>query len=347
MTIEQHITKFELDNNAKVVYLTKSGSTLYGTNTPSSDLDYKGIFIPSERDTLLKQDLPFYSYSSGANDSKNTSEDIDIHLDSIHTFFKLLQKGEIGTIDLLFSMYREDTQVIAHPDFINKIKEYKNSLYGKNLHAFVGYSISQAKKSGIKGTRYGELKRLIRILTTCTYAHDTLEENSHIVKLQIRGASLKYIKFVHALGPRSNHKVEDVEFLEVLGKKYVVKGTSMDQLLGKLTATEASYSSRVKAVTDNVVSVQTMEGVLYKSLSHSVRVISEVIELLETNHIVFPLANAKHLLDIKQGKVDHKEVLNYIEDSITKVYNLMTTSSVQDKADKATADILYLYLLCN
>jgi predicted nucleotidyltransferase len=58
-----------------------AGSHLFGTNTPKSDLDYKGVFIPSADDILMNT----YKHTdvSSTNDkygSKNTSEDIDLEM---------------------------------------------------------------------------------------------------------------------------------------------------------------------------------------------------------------------------------------------------------------------------
>lgn len=37
----------------KIIMETVFGSHLYGLNTPTSDKDYKGIFLPHPRDILL------------------------------------------------------------------------------------------------------------------------------------------------------------------------------------------------------------------------------------------------------------------------------------------------------
>jgi len=40
--------------NPEIVMLTKFGSTLYGTDTPESDVDYKGIYLPTKRQVILQ-----------------------------------------------------------------------------------------------------------------------------------------------------------------------------------------------------------------------------------------------------------------------------------------------------
>src|SRR5581483_10870521 len=64
----------------KIIYRIRHGSHLYGTNTETSDHDYKEVFVPSGRDILLgrikegRQSGPDKSQTPGA---KNQPGDID------------------------------------------------------------------------------------------------------------------------------------------------------------------------------------------------------------------------------------------------------------------------------
>ena len=68
------------------------GSKLYGTDNPNSDTDYKGIFVPNEKDILLKRDIEHYNFNSNDEKTRNSKNDIDLQLFSIYKFFSLLQK---------------------------------------------------------------------------------------------------------------------------------------------------------------------------------------------------------------------------------------------------------------
>ena len=81
--MEKYITseqKIKLDNfindfvkknqNYKIIYLTLTGSKLYGIENENSDTDIKGIFLPSKSDLILSRVKHVYSYSSGNNDKK-------------------------------------------------------------------------------------------------------------------------------------------------------------------------------------------------------------------------------------------------------------------------------------
>ncbi len=64
----------------------KFGSHLYGTATEKSDLDFKGIFLPSNREILLGKIPKSIKYDTGNDHSKNSPEDIDEEIYSLHYF---------------------------------------------------------------------------------------------------------------------------------------------------------------------------------------------------------------------------------------------------------------------
>ena len=42
--------------NGKLIYLSQYGSHLYGLNTENSDLDFRGVYVPTLEDIILKKD---------------------------------------------------------------------------------------------------------------------------------------------------------------------------------------------------------------------------------------------------------------------------------------------------
>ena len=76
----------------QLIVKMKFGSHLYGTATEDSDLDYKGVFIPSLRQLLLNRVPKSINESTGNDISKNTKYDIDYDLYSLHYFIMLLFK---------------------------------------------------------------------------------------------------------------------------------------------------------------------------------------------------------------------------------------------------------------
>lgn len=332
-TINDKLELFSRRGVGKPLYVTVSGSTLYGTNDASSDLDYKGIYLPSEESMLLETSVDSVDLSSNKSNSKNSEDDIDVTFHSVQKFMRLVAKGETGALDLLFSIFNKETTVMIDSEFKALIEKHYMSLITKKSNAFVGYCNSQAKKFAIKGARYDELVKLIYKVSSYSpclklgYYYDELREF-------ISDNELKYIDLVVAPGPR---KTDEMTYLEVLGRKFAPT-VSIELFLSKINQLEESYGHRAKGCDTDVE---------WKSLSHAVRVIDEVEELLTTKRIVFPLKGREFIYNVKRGNVPLDVVTAYIQhkmevvDKLVEESTLPTTASV--KAMNAVVLGLYKY----
>ena len=63
----------------------KFGAHLYGTATADSDVDYKGIFMPTKEEVLLGRIPKSHSHSTGQDESRNTKNDIDRAFEALNT----------------------------------------------------------------------------------------------------------------------------------------------------------------------------------------------------------------------------------------------------------------------
>lgn len=162
------IKEIENKNNVEVIYCIKAGSKLHGTDTITSDTNYTGIFVPTLHSLITKTDSSQIKYTSGNNRSKNTQEDIDINLISIHKFLSDLRRGEINAVDLLFSIHAkhfEDICVIKKEKF-SIIVNHFNDLIIQKGGAYIGFANSQVKKFQSKGEfNYKEIAHALRLLS--------------------------------------------------------------------------------------------------------------------------------------------------------------------------------------
>ena len=319
-----NIEELEKQYNIKILYLTKLGSHLYGTNNENSDTDYKGIYLPSKESLLLKQDQDFIKLDTNNTNQKNTSLDIDCHLDSLHKWLHLLEKGETSAIDTLFSMWSKDTIVYKFINtwslfsFVDYVKNHYLKLITSKPHAFVGYCLSQVKKYNIKGERYKELVSFITFLKTFNISNNNrIETLKSWIQQHI--SDYKYIKYVEAPAPRGTPG--NWLYLEILGRKYSPT-VSIEYLLEACQKLEQGYGSRV-----------TNTEIDWKALSHAVRVILEIEELLTTSKIVFPLSQAPYIYSIKQGKEDFDDVIQFITQKIEIIDNLLEVTALPHSVD--------------
>jgi len=296
----------------RLLYLTEFGSTLYGTDALSSDIDYKGIFLPSVDSVILGTDKATYEYSTGDKGSKNTSDDIDMSLYSLQQFFKLISKGETSALDLLFAM-KSDSVLYVEPRLRDILHKNLDKLLTKNTSAFVGYCMQQASKYGIKGSRYGEIVEFAKHLSTCSNCH------------QISTEGYKYIMEVRKL---------DKVYISVLGKLHDV-ALPIQLLKDRVLAARDQYGSRAKASKD---------GTDWKALSHALRVILELTELISTSTIKFPLAYAEAIKEVKYNTDESllPKTLKDIKDKLDEVEELVRTSDLPQTADKEFLNHLLL-----
>ncbi|MBU1668931.1 nucleotidyltransferase domain-containing protein [bacterium] len=337
MNIKTLIKNFEQQHNCRVVYITKFGSKLYGTDNPNSDTDYKGIFIPSRKDILLKRDIEHFNFNSNDNNTRNSKEDIDLQLFSIYKFFHLLKKGETGAMDILFSMFRQDTQIYSDQKFTQIIMNNYTKFYNRNLHSFIGYCVGQSKVYNVRGERFNELHQFVEYFGTLaqTQKNDKLSTIFPKVEKMFQEYSYKYIQFVMAPTSRGSGTTQEGQYIEVLGKRFL--GTvTVGYFLEKITDMEQQFGNRAKA---------SSEGVDYKSLSHAVRVISEVEELIDDAFITFPLKDRAYITSIKEGNETLESVMEYIDHKLTVVQEKLTQSELPERSNERFIDELILELL--
>ena len=139
----------------------KFGAHLYGTATPDSDVDFKGVFLPAKEDLLLGRVPKSHNYSTGKDESRNTKNDIDVELYSLHYFLKLACDGQTVAMDML---HAPENMILQNSIIWETILTNKQKFYTKNLKSFIDYARRQASKYGIKGSRINAALQVLEIL---------------------------------------------------------------------------------------------------------------------------------------------------------------------------------------
>lgn len=307
-----------------LVVKIKFGSHLYGTNTPASDLDYKSVFVPDAREILLQrvQNAIQIGAKSKAEGEKNRPEDIDNEAYSLQRYLALLAEGQTVAIDMLFAPNVEKSTPLWRFIFRNRER-----LLTKRSAAFVGYCRQQANKYGIKGSRVAAAKEAMEGFERA------IETNGPTAKVgDIIGARDRVIN--------EHSYVITKETLKGQVETYYV---CCDRMVGfKNTLKEAAgiYRRIYEAYGARALQAESNEGIDWKALSHAVRVGNEALELLKDHYITFPLPNAAHILDIKQGKIEYKVVAEEIEGLLEQVEAASLVSTLPDEADQTFIDEL-------
>lgn len=119
---------------AEPLLMVIRGSQAYGTNLPTSDIDFAGVYIQSQEDIYGTR------YKEQINDDKN-----DTVFYEIRRFLELVASNNPTILELLNTP--EDCIIYKHPLF-DEILKHKDSFITKVCaKSFGGYAIQQIKKA--------------------------------------------------------------------------------------------------------------------------------------------------------------------------------------------------------
>ena len=321
-----------MEVNIKIVVKCIAGSHLFGTNTETSDKDYKGIFLPTAREILLGNYKDARSSSTGPEHSKNSVEDIDVELYSIKKFFKMIQKGDTAALELLFT---PEEMILEKSPIWDKIVSHRDKLLSSQVTAIIGYARQQSNKYGIKGSRMGELSNCIKAMKEVhkDLGFDNAKLKHGWEQLTEKLKGFEHVEFIE-LEVSANMERNKVPALNILGKKFDhhIGFTHVLEILKKIYK---NYGHRAREAKNN-------NGVDWKALSHATRVSVQGLELLRTGKITLPLNKSDRNLvkSIKIGSIDYKEVGKIIEDHLVLLEKARLESDLQEKVSQEFIDDL-------
>lgn len=299
----------------------KFGSHLYGTDTPNSDLDLKGIYLPTAKEICLGNYKKTLTTTRPKREfERNNKDDVDIEIFSLNRYVELLVDGQVVALDMLFSPENAFTNITSDGyKIINQIYLNRNKFISKSMTSkFFDYAKQQAAKYGQKGFRIHALRETLEWFNKLN-CNSKLMDNQDI--LQILTETNEHIKFVDCKGPSGTV----AKHFEVCGKKYAFHNT-IKYVRDHLQKRFEEYGHRALLAEKN-------EGIDWKALSHAVRVNSEAKELLDTGFITFPCPNRQLLLDIKLGKMDYKDVAVIIDQGLEDLKASELTSTLPEYPD--------------
>lgn len=272
------------------------GSHLYKLNTPESDMDYKGVYMPSVQDMFMGNVKDTINMSTNKTNEKNSRGDVDYEVYSLQKFVSLLCKGEMVTFDMLFAeedcveYYDKNGNVITdkYQLFDNPVwllrNSYRHYFCHSDMKAYLGYCRKQAAKYGIKGSRLSSLRDVKTTLEECLYKYgDIYPERLSFIKSEL--PTNEYLQF-------------EYDHYEVLGKKHQWT-TSIGDFIERIDAEIDRYGNRAILAEKN-------EGIDWKAVSHAFRAGYQIQSMLLTGEmfVVLPDEHREFILEVKTGRLD-------------------------------------------
>lgn len=313
------------------------GSQSYGTSTPTSDIDYKGVYMQST-DALIS-----FGYK----------EQIDVTKDEVYyevrRFLQLLQSANPTVLELLYSP--DDCIMVKRPVFDLIVQERDKFLTKKCMHSFGGYAVAQIKKArGLDKKMNWEKDRIERKKPLdFVYAYDNgktmpIEKwlyNQGLQQEHCGLVALDHFKDCYALyyDLAAHHKAKQGDTSgSPLGFRGITLADSHDLRLSSVPKgvqpltivyyNKDGYSMHCKDFrqysewlehrnTQRYVDIkghnQQIDG---KNLLHCRRLLDMAIEIAQQGTIHVRRPNADYLLKIRRGEVPLQDIIDKAEEDI-------------------------------
>lgn len=296
-------------NHIEPIVVVPFGSHLYHLNTPASDIDRKGIYLPTAREIVLGKVKKSYNYNKG-ND-KNTAGQDDYEVYSLCHFVRMAIKGETVAIDML---HAENTLKVNSPVW-NYMKENRKMFYSKNMNSFMGYLRKQFMKYGFKGDKLNDLSNLMDVTANCNMSV-IISDCAQVLP------NTKYCKWVQ----HKNRGTGMMEAFYQVNDKLIQSNMPLSMVFGVAESIYNTYGKRAKQAQDN-------DGSDWKAISHAVRVAQQLLDIYKYGDYEYPLANTDLLLDIKLGKADYIDVVSGMDAMLLEIEKASLHSNLPEKSD--------------
>ena len=286
-----------------------TGSKLYGTNTPESDEDFRGICLPP-KDVLLDPFVDFEQKNSGFEEEDRTIYDLG-------KFMKLCADGNPNILELLFC---PESNIVYKTSAWDRIVDNKNLFLSKKVKfTFSGYSFSQLQK--IKNHRQWFI--------------DPPKDKPHRKDFGLTDSPI-----VSGMNLENSLNMP----MELFKEKYVDELKREREYRNEKKKWD-NYISWRDNRNPQRRELEDKYGYDAKHASHLVRLMTEGKELLLDQTITFPLRNAEEIRAIKNGKYTYEEIIDMAETFDKEFEMWYDLSTLPNSPDKKGLKKLYLEII--
>ena len=314
----------------KVLFKIKSGSHLYGLNTPTSDLDYVGVYIEDSFEDFIDpfntKDEMDMSIKSKKENGKNDKDAVDEKYFHIKKFIKLCADNNPNILEMLFCS--ENCIEYVDPDFKALILDHPEMFVNaKLIDRFIGYAKSQEQKSYTKSENYvllnTGLNSLKRVANLKTMQAKMREAVLHIDPELFKGkANQNPVDIVYEIG--------DMKF---------PSGITIKEAIARIEDRFSRASHRIEGIFINKYEP--------KFMSHTVRLLDEGYQLLTTGKISFPFTGQalEDIMSIKLGNTSVEDIPELVNKYKERLSELEKVHTLPKTADYEAIKRAYLLLV--
>ena len=329
------------------------GSRLYGTQTPTSDLDLKHVYLPELNDMLVGKLL--VNKVKKTNTEKNTrngADDVDEEFLPLQVFARDFLNGQTYALELAFALegtHAEQTLYCAAVNGTQKkwnepvtnhlfhrfVEELRKKFLTSNVKALMGYAVNQASLYSFKGERLNvvrEVKSLLKSTSNAFVDHrlgDCMLEDKWFAE-EMTKLTVKYPKYF-------KQDMYDVgggvmkPCFRLLEKTLPFTDRAY-HAMGVVDALEKRYGTRADAA--------SADNVDWKATMHALRVVDEGLQLLEHHSLSFPFSEnyVQRLLSVKRGEVPLEDVKAELDEKLERLKVLEQTTTLRPLTSQLTEE---------
>lgn len=342
----------------RTLYLTKYGSHAYGTSTPTSDLDVRGICVPPAE--------YFLGFSKNF-EQLVTNTPVDLVVYGIVKFFKLASECNPSVIEIL---YTNESDILYLNNRILPLIENRDEFLSRRVkHTFSGYAMSQLKR--IKTHRRWLLNPPTHKPTRAEYG---LKDAPLLPKEQTEAALAVISKELDTWEPDLDG-VDPATRIAVLGhfestltkmklgaeEQWWAAGRTvgLDENFLKVMSEERAFKNAVSNWTQyqnwketrnpERAAMEAKWGLDLKHAMHLVRLMRMATEILESKQVLVRRPDAEELLAIRNGAWSYDQLIEWAEEMEKKLDIIESTSPLPkkvnlEKLDKLCMDIVHSML---
>lgn len=278
------------------------GSRLYGTQTPTSDLDIKHIYLPDLSDLLLCKEVKNkVKKTNTEKNTKNGAEDVDEEFIPLQVFARDFFHGQTYALELAFSVEGTHAgQQIHDQRFVNFVIDLREQFLTSNIRSMMGYVVNQVSMYSFKGERLNAVNDVLKIFKEISLVDGEARLSDHAEDSRWSGLATKYPKYFQIATYDIGTGVMKPCFK--LLEKTLPHTDSVDHAIMVVNALKNKYGARAEAASETNVD--------WKATMHAIRILHEGVLLLSERKLQFPFAPCvvDFFLKIKRGEVNIDEI---------------------------------------
>jgi len=303
-----------------ILYSSLYGSRLFGTDTPTSDWDFKCVVLPSLDELLLGKKIKNVSDNTTDNSRKNSAGDIDTERIPLHQFAYDFYMGQSYAIDLAFTVGQNVVGAkLNSPEFGKFCAVLRDQFLTKNVQKLVNYSTHQAMLYSDKGMRLLAWEAIRDLLVK--FPNNLRIDTSNELMGRITNLAAEYSDYMKVTEYLAS--ADHLKPCVIINRVTIPYSSRVETALLTVKANIKSYGSRVQQSANN-------KGADFKALSHAVRIVLSGIDVVENRFITFPFPadRVKLLREIRSGLYSRE----YINDALV-APNLQKLEALIEQSD--------------